>query len=165
MIETLRAIKEAAEKLSGMDFERIRGAYNDGALARWEAARGEVRKRNASVKRKNKKLPRGQKLKLERMPKRPKKIAAFGNTQAVFDTAREWAAVAMDWHTHTMPGRVLDNVAPLMRLARRVRRIADKAAPLKDCEFMSIRGEVWSIADLIESLEDKAKEYIRRGGK
>lgn len=43
MIETLKAIKEAAEKLSGMDFESIRTAYNDGALARWEAARGEAR--------------------------------------------------------------------------------------------------------------------------
>lgn len=165
MIETLEAILEAAKMLRVVDFERLRESYNAGALRRWEAARDEARKRNASVKRKNKKLPRGQKLKPEKMPKRPRKITAFGDTQAVFESAREWAAVAMDWHAHTMPGRVLDNVAPLMRLARRVRRIADKAEPLKDCEFMSIRGEVWGIAGLIESLEDKAKEYIRRGGK
>lgn len=165
MIETLEAILDAAKMLQVVDFERLRESYNAGALRRWEAARDEARKRNASVKRKNKKLPRGQKLKPEKMPKRPRKITAFGMTGGLYALAAVNAGLALEWARAGMPGRALDHAAAVFCCAKHARRIADKAAPLKDCEFMSIRGEVWSIADLIESLEEKAKEFIKRGGK
>lgn len=164
MIETLEAILDAAKMLQVVDFERLRESYNAGALRRWEAARDAARKRNASVKRKNKKLPRGQKLKPEKMPKRPRKITAFGNTQAVYKAVKDSAAYAVDYASYGMAGRALDHAAAVLCSARRVRRIADKAEPLLDCGYR-LPVEVRRIADLIESLEDKAKEYIRRGGK
>lgn len=164
MIETLKAIKEAAEKLEGLDFERIREAFNRRELHNWELDRDAARKRNASVKRKNKKLPRGQKLKPEKMPKRPRKITAFGNTQAVYKAVKDSAAYAVDYASYGMAGHTLDHAAAVLCSARRVRRIADKAEPLLDCGYR-LPLEVRRIADLIESLEDKAKEYIRRGGK
>lgn len=161
MIETLKAIKEAAEKLEGLDFERIREAFNGFVLHNWELDRDAARKRNASVKRKR--LPRGQKLKPEKMPKRPRKITAFGNTQAVYKAVKDSAAYAVDYASYGMAGRALDHAAAVLCSARRVRRIADKAEPLLDCGYR-LPVEVRRIADLIESLEDKAKEYIRRGG-
>lgn len=164
MIETLKAIKLAARRLMSLDFEFLRERYNACALADWEAARDAARKRNASVKRKNKKLPRGQKLKPEKMPKRPRKLTAFGNTGAVYIAVVDSATYAVDYAANGMAGRCLDHAAAVLCSARRVRRIADKAAPLKDCEFLSVPGEIWTLADLIESLTDKAKEFIKRGG-
>lgn len=164
MIETLKAIKEAAEKLSGMDFESIREAFNRRELHNWELDRDAARKRNAGVKRKNKKLPHGQKLKPEKMPKRLRKITAFGNTAAVYGAVKVFAAYAVDYASYGMSGQCLDHAAAVLRSARRVRRIADKAAPLLDCVYR-LPVEVRRIADLIESLEEKAKEFIKRGGK
>lgn len=125
MIETLKAIKESAEKLSGLDFEDIREAFNRRELHNWELDRDAARKRNASVKRKNKKLPRGQKLKPEKMPKRPRKITAFGNTQAVYKDVKDSAAYAVDYASYGMAGHALDHAAAVLCSTRRVRRIAD----------------------------------------
>lgn len=164
MIETLEAIKEAAEKLSGMDFENIREAFNRRELHNWELDRDAARKRYASVKRKNKKLPRGQKLKPEKMPKRPRKITTFGMTGGLYALVAVNAGLALEWARRGMPGRVLDHAAGVLCCARRVRRIADKAEPLLDCGYR-LPVEVRRIADLIESLEEKAKEFIKQGGK
>ena len=164
MIETLRSIREAAEKLSGMDFDGIREAFNRRELHNWELDRAAARKRNASVERANKKLPRGQKLKPEKMPKRPRKITAFGDTQAVYKAVKDSAAYAVDYASYGMAGRALDHVAAVLCSACRVRRIADKAEPLLDCGYR-LPLEVRRIADLVESLEEEAKEFITRGGK
>lgn len=164
MIETLRAIKGAAEKLSGLDFGGIREAFNRCYLHNWELDRDAARKRNARVKRANKKLPRGQKLKPEKMPKRPRKISDFGDTLAVYEAVKYSASCALYCAGCGMASRALYHVSAVLRSAGRVRRIADKAEPLLDCGYR-LPLDVRRIADLIESLEEKAKEFINRCGK